>query len=204
MGSMTMSHSARRLAALALALGALASAPLRAQTNFSFFLGATSISSDQSDETNLGACVGLTTKFNAFELVRLRSQVHVDKIQIDDRSGYGRQSATMVCLGFGGELVAGGRDIDLFVHATPHGTIRTLFRTEQQSDGSVHVSDLTRFSLGIVFGAGFEWFITDNIGFELQAQYDIYNFDHDDADPIYRGVRGIGGLQFYLGRNYAR
>jgi hypothetical protein len=185
----------------------VAPASSAAQTNFSFFLGATSLESDLAPKANIGASVGLITKFNVLELVRIRSQVHVDKVQVEEvTSGTftGRESVTMVCLGFGGELAVGGRDVDVYVNATPHGTIRTSFRTIDQPDGSVHVANLTRFSLGVVFGAGFEWFITDNIGFELQAQYDIFNFDHDETDPVHRGIRGFGGLQFYLGRNFAR
>jgi hypothetical protein len=196
-----------RLVGLALLIAGLSAAPLRAQTNFSFFLGATALASDNSAKTDLGASVGLITKFNVLELIRLRGQVHVDKIPVEEvTSGafHGGESVTMVCFGFGAELAVGGRDVDVFVSATPHGTIRTAFRTVDADDGSVHVGNLTRFSIGIVFGGGFEVFITDNIGFELQAQYDIFNFDHDETDPIYTGVRGLAGLQFYLGRNFAR
>lgn len=178
-----------------------------AQTNFSFFLGATSLASERTPVASLGASIGFITKFNVVELVRIRSQFNVDRVQVDDvriGSFRGRESLTMVCLGFGAELAVGGRDADVYINATPHGTIRTAFRTEDRSDSSVHVSDLTRFSIGATFGAGFEVFITDNIGFELQMQYEIYNFDHDDADPVHRGVRGFAGLQFYLGRNFAR
>ena len=194
-------------ALVGLLLLVLVPAGAAAQTNFSFFLGATSLASDLSTEANLGASVGLITKFNVIELVRIRGQVHVDKVQVKEvatGSFTGRESVTMVCLGFGGEFAVGGRDFDVFVNATPHGTIRTSFRTIDQEDGSVHVANLTRFSLGIAFGGGFEWFITDNIGLELQAQYDIFNFDYDETDPIHRGIRGFGGVQFYLGRNFAR
>ncbi|HVK37393.1 MAG TPA: hypothetical protein VNA88_02590 [Candidatus Kapabacteria bacterium] len=200
-------RSLRRLPEAVFAMALLAATPVIGQTNFSFFLGATALESQLSPATNLGASVGLITKFNVVELVRLRGQVHVDKVQVDDvtiGSFHGRESVTMVCFGFGGELAVGGRDVDVFVNATPHGTIRTTFRTETADDGSVHVSSLTRFSLGMVFGAGVEVFITDNIGFELQAQYDIFNFDHDETDPLYTGTRALAGLQFYLGRNFAR
>jgi hypothetical protein len=178
----------------------------RAQTNFSFFLGATSLSTDANPSAVLGASVGLTTKFNIVEILRIRSQIYVDRVQVEAEAG-GMQrdeSVTMVCLGFGAEAAFGGRDVDVFVNATPHGTIRTSFRTTERSDGTVEVANLTRFSLGIVFGAGFEVFITDNIGFELQGQYDIFNFDHSETDPVHRGVRGLAGVQFYLGRNFAR
>lgn len=178
-----------------------------AQTNFSFFLGAVGVTTETSPQTNIGASVGLTTKFNVIELVRIRGQVNVDKVQLSDvrAGGHSRsESVTMVCFGFGAEVAIGGRDVDVFVNATPHGTIRTAFHTEDRPDGTVHVADLTRFSLGMAFGAGVEVFITDNIGFEVQAQYDIFNFDHNEADPIHRGVRGLAGVQFYLGRNFAR
>lgn len=180
---------------------------LRAQTNFSFFLGATSLESQNSPGRHLGASVGLITKFNMIELVRLRSQVHVDKVQVDNvtsGSFRGRESVTMACFGFGAEVAVGGRDLDVFVNATPHGTIRTAFRTVDGDSGSVHVGSLTRFSIGMVLGVGVEVFITDNIGFELQGQYDIFNFDYDETDPALTGFRGLAGLQFYLGRNFAR
>lgn len=200
--------AALRIVGLVSALACLAAAvPLRAQTNFSFFLGATALETEHSPQTSYGASIGLITKFNVVELVRLRGQIHVDKVQIDEvtRGAFeGRESVTMVCFGFGGELAAGGRDLDAFVNVTPHGTIRTAFRTQNRDDTTVHVDNLTRFSIGVVVGAGFEVFITDNIGFELQAQYDIFNFDHDETDPRYTGVRGFAGLQFYLGRNFAR
>lgn len=182
-------------------------ASLRAQTNFSFFLGATSLKSDATPVASMGASVGFITKFNVVELVRIRSQVNVDKVQVDQvtiGNFTGRESVTMVAFGFGAEIAVGGRDVDAYINATPHGTIRTAFHAEDRSDSTIHLSDLTRFSLGIAFGVGFEVFITDNIGFELQAQYDIFNFDHSDIDPTLHGIRGFAGLQFYLGRNFAR
>lgn len=190
-----------------LALSLAAPGRLGAQTNFSFFLGATALESENSPKRSLGASVGLTTKFNVLELLRIRSQIHVDKVQVDEvvsGSWHGRESVTMVCFGVGAELAVGGRDLDVFINVTPHGTIRTAFRTEDRVDGAVRVDNLTRFSIGMVFGLGFEAFITDNIGFELQGQYDIYNFDHSEIDPIHKGLRGLAGVQFYLGRNFAR
>src|SRR5688572_5059705 len=79
---------------------------LPAQTNFSFFLGATSLKSDVTPVASLGASVGLITKFNVVELVLIRGQINVDKVQVDDvtvGNFSGRESVTMVCFGFGAE-----------------------------------------------------------------------------------------------------
>ena len=116
----------------------------------------------------------------------------------------GAQTETFVCLGFGAELAAGTRDFNFFGYATPHGTIRTMSRILTDDAGNPRVWVLKRASLGVVFGFGFEAYVTDNIGFEMQTQYDIYHFDYTDLDPIARGLRATVGVQFYLGRNFVR
>src|SRR5688500_16860313 len=96
-------------AALTVAFAGSASA----QTHFSFFLGATSVASTATPVASLGASIGFITKFNATDLIRIRSQVNVDRVQVDEvKIGLfqGRESLTMVCLGFGAEIAVGGRD----------------------------------------------------------------------------------------------
>src|SRR5688500_13820078 len=91
--------------ALVITMFVLCTQGLSAQTNFSFFLGATSLKTEATPVASLGASVGFITKFNILELILIRSQVNVDKVQVDDvtvGSFSGRESVTMVCFGFGG------------------------------------------------------------------------------------------------------
>lgn len=177
-----------------------------AQSNFAFWVGGTGLYYDGT-AINWGTSVGTTAKFNAIPHLLIRTQFNVDRIQFHDLDlpdFQGTQTNTYVCLGFGLEAAAGNRDFNAFAHITPHGTVRTISRILEENDGRQKVWDLRRFSLGVIFGFGFEAYVTDNIGFEMQAQYNIFNLDHTDVDPIARGLRALIGVQFYLGRNFAR
>lgn len=178
----------------------------RAQSNFSFWLGGTGLYFDDTP-INWGTSVGTTAKFNVLSHLLLRAQFNVDRVQLKDlelSDFTGTQTNTYVSVGFGGEFAMGTRDFNVFAHVTPHGSIRTVSRILPLDDGGEHLWTLRRFSLGVNFGLGFEAYLTDNIGFEMQAQYDIFNLDHSDVDPVARGLRSLVGVQFYLGRNFAR
>lgn len=150
--------------------------------------------------------MGATGKFNVTPIFLLRGQFNVDRIQLEHVSlpdFNGTQTMSFVCLGMGPELGVGGRDFTILAHLTIHGDIRTVSRILQEN-GNERVWKLTRFSLGVLGGAGFEFYITDNIGVEAQAQYDIFNFDHTALDPTWRALRLSAGVQFYLGMNFER
>ncbi len=178
---------------------------LRAQSNFSFWFGGSAVYFGDS-KINWGTSVGTNGKFNISDLLLVRGQFNVDRIQMKDAglSDFkGSQTVTFICLGAGPEIGIGTRDFNFLFHITPHGTIRTTSRTLTEN-GKDRIWSLTNFSMGLVGGFGFEAFVTDNIGFELQTQYDTYNFDGTDADPFYKGMRAFAGVQFYLGRNFLR
>ncbi len=58
--------------------------------------------------------------------------------------------------------------------------------------------------MGMVMGAGGEFYLTNNIGFEALFQYVIFNFDQTELEPMNSGFRATLGMQFYIGRNYVR
>lgn len=210
MSSRTMGRSRAALSitgAVALALMLLTGAPgaLRAQSNFSFWMGGTATYFGSS-AINWGTTVGANGKFNVTDIFLVRGQFNVDRVQLRDISlpdFHGSQTVTFICLGTGPEIGIGNRDFDFLAHITPHGTIRTTSRIVTEN-GKERVWSLTQFSMGLVAGFGFEAFITNNLGVELQAQYDTYNFDGTDIDPHYKGLRALAGVQFYLGRNFLR
>ncbi len=176
------------------------------QSNFSFTFGVPSAYYDNG-ALNWGTSVGTTGKFNILPFVLLRAQFYVDRIQFRNvhvPDFIGTQTMTFICLGAGVEAAAGTRDFSLFGYVTPHGTIRTVSRILSDENGNQKIWILRRASMGAVFGLGFEAYVTDNIGFEMQAQYDIYNFDYTELDPIARALRSTIGVQFYLGRNFTR
>ena len=178
----------------------------RGQSNFSFTTGISG-AYYESSALNWGTSIGTTGKFNVLPFLLLRAQFYVDRNQFKNvvlPDFQGTQTITYVCLGFGAEVAAGSRDFNFFGYATPHGTIRTISRITTEPDSSQKVWILRRASMGVVFGLGFEAYVTDNIGFEMQTQYDILNFDFTDLDPIARALRATVGVQFYLGRNFAR
>jgi hypothetical protein len=179
----------------------------RAQSNFAFWVGGTGVYYDHND-INWGTSVGVTAKFNVTRLLLLRTQFNVDRIHMQDvdfEDFDGDQTVTFVCFGLGPEIAYGGRDFNVFTHLTVHSTIRTMSRILTDEENRESVWELTRASVGLIGAVGFEAFITDNIGLEGQGQYDIYSFDHTPGiDPRYIGLRAIVGVQFYLGRNFAR
>jgi hypothetical protein len=176
-----------------------------AQANVSFRSGLCALPSN--GQMNWGTNVGLVAKFDATRLIRLRSQIDLDRAAMLDvamGSYHGDQTATFTSLGFGVEFETGTRDYALIAHVTPHMTIRTTSRILMDAAGRQDLSDVARFSLGTTFGAGGEVFLSNVIGLELQAQYVIFNFDHDESDPQYKGIRLDAGIQFYLGQNFKR
>jgi hypothetical protein len=193
-------------ALLAMAFMAIAGGmPLRAQSNFAFWLGGTRLGYKDGVES-WGTSVGATGKFNVTPMFLLRGQFNVDRVQLQNANlpdFKGTQTMSFVCLGMGPEIGVGGRDFTILAHVTFHGDIRTVSRILQEN-GNERVWKLTRFSLGVLAGAGFEFYITDNIGVEVQAQYDIFNLDTTPLDPSWRALRLSSGVQFYLGRNFER
>jgi hypothetical protein len=191
--------------AVALALLACAPGALRAQSNFSFWMGGTA-TYFSSSAINWGTSVGANGKFNVTDIFLVRGQFNVDRVQLHDITlpdFQGTQTVSFVCLGAGPEIGLGNRDFDFLAHITPHGTIRTTSRIVTEN-GKERVWSLTQFSMGLVAGFGFEAFITDNLGVELQTQYDTYNFEGTEVDPFYKSIRALVGVQFYLGRNFLR
>jgi hypothetical protein len=183
----------------------LAAAPLRAQSNFAFWVGGTQLSY-HNGPSSWGTSVGATGKFNITPIFLLRGQFNVDRVQFQNAGlpEYdGTQTMTFIGLGTGPEIAVGWGDVDLLAHVTLHGDIRSVSRI-LDDNGAERVWKLTRFSMGVLAGAGFEAYITDNIGFETQAQYDIFNFDATPIDPHWYGLRISAGVQFYLGRNFIR
>ncbi|MEP7218275.1 MAG: hypothetical protein ABI876_05135 [Bacteroidota bacterium] len=190
---------------LLLAFLLLCAIPASAQSNFSFWLGETAVSPG-GGKGEWGTSVGANGKFNITDILLIRGQFNVDRAQLLNQvyPGFnGGQTVTFISLGAGPELAFGTRDYDIFFHLTPHGTIRSVSRIVTEG-GTDRVWSLTRFSMGVLTGVGFEVFLSDNIGFELQGQYDVFNFDGSDTDPKYTGARGLAGVQFYLGRNFLR
>lgn len=177
----------------------------RAQSTFTFSLGGSGLYYDGTP-VNWGTSVGATAKFNVLPYTLARMQFNVDRIQHEvDRSDFkGTQTSTFVNMGFGAEAAVGTRDFTAFLNLTPHGTIRTTSRILTQDDGSEKLWILNRFSVGVIVGFGFEAYVTNSIGFEMQTQYDVFNLDHSDVDPIARSIRASIGVQFYLGKNFAR
>jgi hypothetical protein len=175
-----------------------------AQSNFSFELGGTSMTAGEV-VPYVGVSIGSILKFGISPILRLRTQLYVDKLQVsrNPESFDGNQSVTFTVFGIGVEAAYSTKDFSVFVNATPHGTVWTTMHSGVV-DNSVDVVSVTRFSGGMVFGAGAETFITDNVGLEGQVQYDIFNFDGSKGTPRHIGVRAMLGLQFYLGLNYQR
>lgn len=193
------------LLGFAIVLGAPGSI-LHAQSNFSFWVGGTGVYYDDKP-LQFGTSVGANGKFNFTDLLLVRGQFNVDRIQMQDvrlPDFEGNQTVTFISLGAGPEIAAGTKDFEVLAHITPHGNIRTTSRILTGDDGQPKVWSLTRFSLGLIGGVGFQAYFTDNVGFEIQLQYDIYNFDETELDPGFRGLRALMGVQFYLGRNYLR
>jgi hypothetical protein len=177
-----------------------------AQSNFSFRIGATAIE-DPDGTLNYGPNVGFGGKFNIMDLIRVRGQFDVDRVLLTDirlPDFEGEETHTYICLGAGLEFVAGSSDLHFILNVVPHGAIRTNVRTIPNYDGSLRVTTLTRFSIGTVIGAGGEFYLTNNIGFEALAQYVIFNFDQTELEPMNTGFRATLGMQFYLGLNYVR
>jgi hypothetical protein len=193
-------------AVLVSAFIAIAGATLAgAQSNFAFWVGGTRLSYP-GGVGNWGTSVGATGKFNVTTNFLLRGQFNVDRVQVSDINlpdFKGTQTMSFVCLGMGPEIGFGGKDFTFLAHVTIHGDIRTVSRILVENDKE-RVWKLTRFSLGLAGGAGFEFYITDNIGVELQAQYDVFNLDATALDPHWHALRVATGVQFYLGRNFER
>lgn len=194
-----------RFVALALLL-LLAGGSAHAQSNFSFRIGATAIE-DPAGTLNYGPNVGFGGKFNIMDLIRVRGQFDVDRVLLTDirlPDFNGEETHTYICLGAGLEFVAGSEDLHFILNAVPHGAIRTNVRTVTRPDSTLTVTTLTRFSMGMVMGAGGEFYLTNNIGFEALFQYVIFNFDQTELEPMNTGFRATLGMQFYLGLNYVR
>jgi Outer membrane protein beta-barrel domain len=198
-------RGAMRLLLAAILLAIAGGGMLHAQSNFAFWMGGTLLRQENGIE-NWGTSVGATGKFNVTPVFLLRGQFNVDRIQMQNielPDFTGTQTMSFVSLGMGPELEVGGKDFGILAHVTLHGTIRTVSRILEEN-GRERVWQLTRFSLGVLGGAGFEAYITDNLGFEAQAQYDIFNFDATPQDPHWHALRVSAGVQFYLGRNFER
>ncbi len=200
------SRTPYRIAYVLVVTLALSARGASAQSNFSFRVGAAGII-DRSGQVHMGPNVGIAGKFNVLPVIRVRSQFDVDRIQMNDihLDGYdGDQTMTYVSLGIGVELGAGSHAVNVFACILPHGTIRTTIRALQDDRGRPRIESVTRFSVGFVTGAGIEFYLSDNIGFEALGQFLVYNFDSGLADPSFRGFRLTGGVQFYIGRNFVR
>lgn len=202
------SHRARSFAGAGLLLALLICSTelAHAQSNFSFRIGASAVDSPDGG-THYGPNVGFGGKFNIFDLIRVRGQFDVDRILITDVTlpdFQGEQTHTYVCLGAGLELGLGTELLNFIVNVVPHGAIRTNTRTTANDDSTLSVTSLTRFSMGMVMGAGGEFYLTNNIGFEALFQYVIFNFDQTELEPMNSGFRATLGMQFYIGRNYVR
>ncbi len=179
-----------------------ATATASAQANISFRTGVAGVYL-KDNEPDWGTNVGLVAKFNITDAFRIRSQIDLDRVALRDvtiGSYFGDQTSTFTTIGFGGELELGGRSLGVVANLTPHMVLRTTSQLKRESDGREYLEDVARFSLGASIGIGGEWFITNNIGLEAQGQYLIYNFDHDETDPRYFGLRLDIGVQFYLGK----
>jgi hypothetical protein len=199
-------HVRYRIALLVLLLLPGIAVSASAQSNFSFRIGAAALVEDNG-KTHYGPNVGFGGKFNITDLIRVRGQFDVDRVLLTDvvlPDFQGEQTQTYVCLGAGLELGLGTDVINFILNVVPHGTIRTNVRTVTHDDGTLGVRSLTRFSLGMIAGAGGEVYVTNNIGFEGLFQYVIFNFDTIEVEPINTGYRATLGMQFYLGRNYVR
>lgn len=190
---------------LPLMLLAFACGCARAQSTFTFSLGGSGLYFD-GEPITWGTSVGATAKFNVVPFTLVRLHFNVDRVQHEvNRPDFkGTQTSTFVNMGFGPEVAVGTRDFTAFLNVTPHGTIRTTSRILIQDDKSEKLWVLNRLSVGVIVGFGFEAHVTNSIGFEMQTQYDVLNLDHSDVDPIARSLRASVGVQFYLGRNFAR
>lgn len=177
-----------------------------AQANVTFRSGAVGLDAGHG-ALDFGTNVGIIAKFNVTPLFRLRTELDIDRSAMKDvsmGSYHGDQTAAFSSFGVGTEVELGNKDYAIFANLTPHMTLRTTTRVLKPVMAEQELAENSRFSLGASAGLGAEMFITNNIGLELQAQYVVFNFDHDDADPRYTGIRIDAGVQFYLGQNFER